>query len=147
MPKRQRRLQRNMKRPLVVQRTLLPKTQVPTRQIMTLTMLPTNPTSQTGSFMQVVASPAFSIQSTNEEGEAGANQGEVDGDRQEEEVPAATSAAGTCSWLQSFKGKAPLRRIIPTPVPTNSGKYMMVFFILGSLHLQDGTDFGTLTSY
>ena len=51
-------MSRNVRRPLVVQRTLLPKTQVPTRQIMTLTLLPDVPQlAQKGSFMPVVSQP------------------------------------------------------------------------------------------
>ena len=53
-----KRMSRNVRRPLVVQRTLLPKTQVPTRQIMTLTLLPDVPQlAQKGSFMPVVSQP------------------------------------------------------------------------------------------
>ncbi|CAH1778154.1 unnamed protein product [Owenia fusiformis] len=48
-PRRQRAL---VRRPMVVQRTLLPKTQVPHRQMVTLTMLPNSPhIAGTGSFM------------------------------------------------------------------------------------------------
>ena len=50
---------RNVRKPLVVQRTLLPKTQGPARQIMTLAMMPGNQLTHTASFMPVLTNQSI----------------------------------------------------------------------------------------
>lgn len=55
MPKRQKKqVMRNVRRPLVVQRTLLPKMGVPTRTIMALNIGNQSQMAQTGAFMPVI---------------------------------------------------------------------------------------------
>ncbi len=48
---------RRTRKPMIVQRRLMPKADVPTRQLMTLTMVPGSNQMQTGSFMPVQLVP------------------------------------------------------------------------------------------
>lgn len=60
MPRKAR--SRNSRKPLVIQRTLLPKSQLQTSQIVTLTLVPGLASAQTGSFLPVACSAALSSQ-------------------------------------------------------------------------------------
>ena len=105
MPRGRRQLRRNIRKPLVVQRTLLPKTEVPSRQIMTLTVLPNTPQGVgTGSFMPVVTNPALA-------GIMG----------QPITAPVSTMAENVTPSVitmtpSSVTKAAKVRRIIPTPI-------------------------------
>ena len=134
----QRRLQRVVRRPLVVQRTLLPKAQAPARQIMTLAMVPgVSPAGQTASFLPIISSSVVkagdavlqtsstSLRSCSITSVSGIQAVAVSQDFGV--VQTATTTRSTVTTVSGTTLNKPVmvRRIIPTPVTSESGKYRL----------------------
>lgn len=100
---------RNTRKPLVVQRTLLPKSQLQTSQIVTLTLVPGMSNAQTGSFLPVTCSTGSTPQSTAPLVLETVNSTLESGDSQQNVIKMAPTELKSTG----------IRRIVPVPVPAD----------------------------
>lgn len=102
---------RNTRKPLVVQRTLLPKSQLQTSQIVTLTLVPGMSNAQTGSFLPVACSAGSSSRlQTSPLVLETVNSTMESGDSQQNVIKMAPTELNSTG----------IRRIVPVPVPADS---------------------------